>query len=169
MNLLAILGDLRVDHSPIVIESRRELVVRDVLLKQDFPLEEGIEILRVVGQVHAGNDLGITRITPEVRGQVVLALRQLTGADGQPGIHVESFFLLALVDDVDDARHPGSVVPRGRVVDDLDALDVRGRHVVEPGLIAETSEARLFAVHQYGDAVTAAKQDFALLIDGNAR
>ena len=169
MHLVAILRNLRVDHPPVVIESRREFVVRDVLLKQDLPLEEGIEVLRVVDEVNAGDDLGIAVVAADVRGQIVLAPGQLAGADGQPGVHVEPFLLLALVDDIDDSRHPGGIVAGGRIVDDLDALDIRGGHVVETGLVAESRETRLFAVHQQRDPVAAPEQDPALLIHGYAR
>ena len=76
--------------------------------------------------------------------------------------------LLLPVDDVDDAGHAGRVKARRGIVDDLDRLDVRGRHAVEPTLTAKPGQTRLPTVDEDGDTIAAAQGDHAFLIDGHA-
>ena len=77
--------------------------------------------------------------------------------------------MFLLVDDVDDSRHSGGVKACRGIVDDLDRLDVGGGNAIEPTLTAETGEARLPAVDEDGDLVTATKRDLTFLIDRHAR
>ena len=166
--LLAVLRHLRERRAAVVVIARRELVVRQVVLIKDVGLEKEAAAIGVVDQIDARVDLRVRREAAQVRRQIGLALVERADAERETRIELQAFGLILAIDDVDDAGHAGCVVRRGRVVDDLDALDAAGRDAVEPGLIADAREAGLLAVDENRDAIAAAQLDLPLLTDRDA-
>jgi hypothetical protein len=115
-----------------------------------------------------GLSFGVRRYCGRMAGQVLPPDPQRARAARQPELAVEPLLLLLLEHEVDDAGAGVRVVLRGRVVDDLDALQRRRRQVVQAVLGAEAGQRRLLAVDQYHDLVAAAHLHLAVLPDRHA-
>ena len=167
--LFPVLRNLRLDDAAVVIEAGRELVVREVVLHEKLALDEGADVLRVVVEVQARDDLLVVGEAAELGGQIGTSFRELAVADGQTDVSRQTQLPLLFVDDVDDAGHSGGVETCRRVVNDLDRFDVGRGHAVESALIAEACQARLPTVDKDRDLVTPAQRNLAVLVNGHAR
>ena len=112
--LLAVLGHLRLDHAAVVVEARRELVVRQIVLQQHLALDEGARPLGAVVQVDARDDLFVVREAAEVGRQIGALLGELADAEADADVARQPELLFLLVDDVDDAGHARRIEPRRR-------------------------------------------------------